>query len=147
MVMEAFNKLLNRAQEQHLIRGVSVGRSGVSTKISHLFFANDTLIFCQLELRSLLHLRCVLLYFQAVSGLKINLNNSEMTRIGGNGAAGSFATIMGCKEVKFPLKYLSIPLGAKYKDQLSWEPVIDLFERRLFGWKINFISKEGDTPY
>lgn len=38
IVMEAFNRLLNRAQEQQLIRGVSVGRRGAVTEVSHLFF-------------------------------------------------------------------------------------------------------------
>lgn len=54
-----------------------------------------------------------------MSGLKINLHKSELARIGGSRDGGSFATIMGCKKVEFPFKYLGLPLGAKYKDQLS----------------------------
>lgn len=66
-----------------------------------------------------------------------------MAKIGGSGDVGSFAAIMGCKEVEFPFKYLGLSLGAKYKDQLSWNLVIELFERRLAGWKKNFLSKGG----
>lgn len=51
-------------------------------------------------------MKCVLLCFQVVSGLKINLNKSELVRIGGSGDAGPLAKILGCKAVKFPFKYL-----------------------------------------
>lgn len=104
--MESLNGLLVRANNLLLLRGVSVGRGDNSMVVTHLFFADDTLIFCKPDLKNLLHLRCILLCFQAVSGLKINLNKSELARIGGSGDAGPFARILGCKEVKFPFKYL-----------------------------------------
>lgn len=110
-----------------------MGHGENRTVVSNLFFVDDTLIFCKPYLRHLLYLKCVLLCFQVVSGLKINLNKSELARIWGSGDAGPFAKILGCKEVKFSFKYLGVPLGAKYKNQLTWEPVIELFEKRLAG--------------
>lgn len=44
IVMEAFSRLLERAREVNLIKGVNVGRGDSRVEISHLFFANDTLI-------------------------------------------------------------------------------------------------------
>lgn len=38
---------------------------------------------------------------------------------------------------------LGVPLGAKYKDPKTWEPVVELFGRRLASWKRNFLSKGG----
>lgn len=51
-------------------------------QISHLFSADDTLIFYQPEEKRLLKLRCVFLCFQAVSGLNVYLKMSELVRIG-----------------------------------------------------------------
>lgn len=124
-----------------------MGRRWATIEVFHLFFADDTLIFCQQDLGNMLHLICVLMCFHTVSGLKINLHKSEMARIGGIGDFGSFAMIMGCKEVKFPFKYLGLPLGARYKDQMSWEPVIELFERRFAGWKKKFPLKRGKIHF
>lgn len=76
--MEALNGLLVRANTLQLMRGVTVGNREHTMDVSHIFFVDDTLIFCQQDLRNLLHLRCVLLCFQAVMGLKINLNKSEL---------------------------------------------------------------------
>lgn len=143
MVMEGLNGIIERVKELNLLKGVRVGKRDNFTEISHLFFADDTLIFCQPDLKNLLYLKYVLYWFQVVSGLKINLIKSELARIGGNGDVVSFARILRCKEIKFPFKYLGVPLGAKYKDQGTWEPIIDLFESRLAGWKRNFLPEGG----
>lgn len=62
-IMKAFNRLIEKAGELKLLNGVAVGRGEESVKISHLFFADDTLIFCEPTVNALLHLRCILLCF------------------------------------------------------------------------------------
>ena len=42
-----------------------------------------TLIFCDADLDQILILNMVLLWFEAVSGLKINLGKSELVPLGG----------------------------------------------------------------
>lgn len=76
IVMEALHKLLSRVRETSLFKGLSVGRGDGRMEITHLFFANDTLIFCESEKRALLNVRCVLLCFEAVPGLRIRSNLS-----------------------------------------------------------------------
>lgn len=49
IVMEVFSRLLERARAVNLIKGVVVGRGDQRVKISPLFFADDTLKFCQLR--------------------------------------------------------------------------------------------------
>lgn len=45
ITMEALNGLLSRAKEMNLLRGVSVGSRNNAIEVSHIFFADDTLIF------------------------------------------------------------------------------------------------------
>ena len=54
------------------------GREGAALSISHLLYADDTIIFCEVKEEQLLYLSWVLLWFEASSGLKINLNKSEL---------------------------------------------------------------------
>lgn len=68
IVIEALSRLLERAREVELVKGVKVGRGDRQIELSHLCFADDTLIFCQPEERIILQLRCILLCFQTVSG-------------------------------------------------------------------------------
>ena len=40
------------------------------------------------------------------------------------------------------MKYLGLPLGAKFKDKTIWNPILEKMERRLAGWKCLYLSKE-----
>jgi hypothetical protein len=54
--------------------GFSMGwRSQEAMMVSHLLFVDDTLIFCDPNVDQFRDLRCLLLCFKAVSGLKINV--------------------------------------------------------------------------
>jgi hypothetical protein len=50
--------------------------------VSHLLFAYDTLIFCDPNVEQFRDLRCLLLCFEAISRLKINLSKSEIVPVG-----------------------------------------------------------------
>lgn len=111
---------------------------------SHLFFAKNTLIFCQPETRSLILLRCILACFQAVSGLKINLHKSELVILGaGDDDMGYLNATLNCRSSNLPINYLGAPLGAKHNDSKKWDPVIGMVQNRLATWKKKFLSKGG----
>ena len=42
---------------------------------------------------------------------------------------------LGCKQGSLPMKYLGLQLGAKLKEKIIWNPMIEKVERRLAGWK------------
>ena len=52
-------------------------------------------------------------------------------------------TALGCKQGTLPMKYLGLPLGAKFKDKTIWNPILEKMERRLAGWKRLYLSKGG----
>ena len=47
------------------------GRGGGSVEVSHLLFTDDTLIFCRASKDQMTHLCWLLMWFEAISGLKI----------------------------------------------------------------------------
>ncbi len=53
------------------------GRPNDMLMVSHILFADDTLIFCGKDPTQLCYLKCILLFFEAISGLKINLGKSS----------------------------------------------------------------------
>ena len=54
----------------------------MGVEVSYLFFADDTLIFCDVGKESLEYLSWVFLWFEACSGLKINMEKSELIYVG-----------------------------------------------------------------
>ena len=111
--------------------------------ISHLLFADDTLIFCDADPTQLAHLRFVFLWYEAVSGLRINLGKSEMVPVGEVHNVEDLALILGCKVAPLPMKYLGLPLGAPFKAKSIWNPIIERMEKHLVGWKRLYLSKGG----
>ena len=60
--MEAIGKMLDKAVVEDRLSGFNVGVSaGRSLMVSHLLFANDTLIFCDANIDQMLILRMVLI--------------------------------------------------------------------------------------
>lgn len=114
VIAEAFTQLMTRAIEKNLFQGVEVGHEAVN--VSHLQFADDTLVFCLAKRQFLTNLRRILDCFQLLSGLKINFSKSALFVLGKNrGWESLMADRLGCKLVDLPINYLSIPLGANTK--------------------------------
>ena len=51
--------------------------------------------------------------------------------------------LLGCRHSSLPLKYLGLPLGAKFKEVSICNPILEKMERRLVGWKRLYLSKGG----
>ena len=76
IVMEALSRMLDVAASTGQFSGFSVGSTaGPSVMVSHLLFADDTLIFCDVESYQIANLRAILTRFEEVSRLRINLGN------------------------------------------------------------------------
>ena len=83
LVMEVFTRMIDAASSAGLISGFKVGCSSTTTmSVSHLLFADDTIVFCENDCEQMVNLCCVLTGFQAVSGLRVNLGKSSILPIG-----------------------------------------------------------------
>ena len=123
--MEAIGKMLDKAVLEGRLFGFNVGVSvGRSLMLSHLLFVDDTIIFCDANINHMLILRLVLIWFEAVSGLKVNLGKSELVVVGAVPNMDLLMAIIDCKQGFLPMKYLGLPLGAKFKDKSIWNPIL-----------------------
>ena len=119
------------------------GREGTVFSISHLLYADDTIIFCEAKEDQLLYLNWILLSFEASSGLKINLNKSKLIPIGAVENLDALVVELGCRTEHLPTTYLGLPLGAAHESVAIWDSIEEKMHKRLALWKRNFISKDG----
>ncbi|XP_057489420.1 uncharacterized protein LOC130775285 [Actinidia eriantha] len=124
------------------LSGFKVGAGSQEEIVSHLMFADGTLIFCKADVGELDCLRDILLNFQAVFDLKINLRKSELIQVGEGIDMRSLVTRLGCNTGILPFTYLP-PLGLSFKSKVVWGPVVDRVKRRLASWKRQYLSKGG----
>ena len=142
VMIEVFNKMMKRAEGAGLLRGFrAAGRPGGGVGVSHLLFADDTILFCNANDEQILHIRMLLLCFQAVTGLKVNALKSEMVPIGEVPNVFVLAEILGCRVRSLPMTYLGMPLGASHKSPTVWNPILEKFEHKLASWKKMYLSK------
>lgn len=87
-----------------------VGRDK-TLSLSHLQFADDTLIIgekCWSNVRSIM---VVLLIFEHVSGLKVNFSKSLLTGVNVSDFwLHEAAFVLNCRVVAFPFAYLGLPI-------------------------------------
>ena len=142
--MEVLSVLLRRAVDGGFIFGCSLrGRGGMGMNVSHLLFANDTIIFCEARQDHLTSLNWILAWFKATSGLKINLAKSEVILVGEVEYINELTVELGCRVGALPTVYLGLPLGANHKATIMWDGVEERMRRRLALWKRQYLSKGG----
>ena len=132
LVMEAFNQLLSRASCGGLVEGVKMGRSsGEGTDLLHLLFADDTLIFCNVNSENLRYLSWVFLWFEVIFGLKVNRDKSKAIPLGRIESLEDVVSMIGYRVGKLPTFYLGLPLGASFKSSRVWDAMKERFRKRL----------------
>jgi len=91
--------------------------TGFLLTVSHLLFADDTLVFCDADNNHITALRGILSRIEEVSRLKINLGKFILVPVGDVPNLHELVEILGCSESTLPLKYLGLLLGASFKDK------------------------------
>ena len=67
---EGLSALLHRAAERQNIHGVAICRR--APRISHLLFADDSLVFCRASLEECNELQCIFTVYEATSGQQLS---------------------------------------------------------------------------
>ena len=107
IVLDALSLMLDAAATLGHFSGFLAGNSaGTWLMVSHLLFANDTLIFCDAISHHLAALHGILARFEVISGIKINFLQSESVLIGNVLNMEELVEILGCQQSSLPLKYL-----------------------------------------
>ena len=101
------------------------------------------ILFCDVDEEQILHVRMLLLCFQAMTSLKVNTLKSEMVPIGEVPNVHVLAEILGCRIGSLPMTYLGMPLGVSHKSPTVWNSILERIERKLAGWKKMYLSKAG----
>ena len=105
LVMEVLSRLLKRIEEGDFLRGFQAIPNG-GLHISHLLFADDTIIFCDASREQLLYIWMVVIFFEAITGLKVNVSKSEIVPVGEVGNLDALARVLCCKVGCLPMSYL-----------------------------------------
>ena len=82
--------------------------------ISHLLFLNDTLVFCEPSLDQLTYLSWVLIWFETILGLRVNLDKSKLIPMRRVKNIGELDHEFGCKVRALPSHLFGPPSGCSF---------------------------------
>lgn len=103
-------------------------------EITHLQYADDTLIFCEANRNHLMILRVIFVLFEAISGLRINWNKSFLYPVNEVPSLDHLA-VLGGRTRELPIIYLGMPLGAKSRSVDIWNGVVEKCEKKVGKWE------------
>ncbi|MCI00018.1 LINE-1 reverse transcriptase like, partial [Trifolium medium] len=143
LVAEGFNVLMRKAVAVGNFLGYKAGCDEGLT-LSHLQFADDTLIIGKKSWSNIFAMKAILQLFELTSGLKVNFHKSELMGINVQPQwLKDAAETLNCKVGSFPTKYLGLPIGGDPRKNRTWEPVINSLRKKLSSWKCRSLSMGG----
>ena len=135
--------MLRKAERDSLLRGVSICRGG--PRISHLFFADDSIIFCKASHDNCGVLQSILTSYANASGQVVNgdkttiffSHNTPMQQ------RDSIAIFFGTSITTQFDTYLGFPPFLGRSKKRAFGEVKERIWRRLQGWKEKLLSQSG----
>jgi hypothetical protein len=135
-MMDILSRMLRKAEEEGCIKGFRVGSAGEGgLSITHLLFADDTVLFCDADPEQLMYIRLIFTCFEVVSSLIVNMTKGEMVPIGEVQNLPVLVDFLSYKIGALPTNYHGMPLGSFFKSLIVWNRIFEKMECRLAGWQ------------
>jgi hypothetical protein len=142
LVTDTLSALMSRAAGRGYIRGVVIHL--ISEGITHVQYANDTILMVEGDDNSIIHMKFILYCFEWLSGLKINYHKSEALAFGmDEEESRRVANLLNCQLGELPMKYLGIPLNDSSLGMGAFSGMVDKVAKRIPPWKGKNSSSGG----
>ncbi|KAL8123355.1 hypothetical protein AgCh_011356 [Apium graveolens] len=123
LVVEILSKMLTQASNIGAFKGISLAAD--EQPISHLQFADDTVIFMEDKLENVVAIKSILHDFHLLMGLKINFSKSRLYSKGkGLEILEQAANVLGCVIREWPISYLGVTIGLSPREKIFWDPLV-----------------------
>ncbi|KAA3475230.1 Retrovirus-related Pol polyprotein LINE-1 [Gossypium australe] len=140
LCMEWLGHFIHSGKEVGIWDPIRLSRSG--PPVSHLFFADDLVIFCKAQIDQAHFLESIISLFCEISGHKISVKKSNIffSKNTEDETRNQIRQLFGFQEVQNLGKYLGVPLlhDKVTKNTLSF--IVDKIRRKLHSWDARKLS-------
>jgi ribonuclease HI len=143
MCAEGFHSLISRASEQGDLQGVALCRRG--PRITHLFFADDSLLFTKATTKDCAKLQEILLMYERASGQQVNRDKTTIffSKATPTGTQETIRDALGVPIIKQYERYLGLPSFVGKNRTACFTQLKERVWSKLMGWKEKLLSQAG----
>jgi hypothetical protein len=143
LVADGLSTLLKHNEQLGNIDGVKVCRRAPS--VSHLLFADDSLLFFRANVQQALVVKNVISTFERCSGQLLSPNKCSllMNENCDQQNADQVRLTLGVEKLDFEAKYLGLPTPYGRVRRGLFQPLEERFHKRMVAWKEKFLSAAG----
>lgn len=141
IAMNSLSHMLNKAASQNRLKYHSNCKS---TKLTHLSFADDLLIFIDGSIKSVQLVLQILKEFELRSGLAVSMQKTSFFTSGLSVVeVETIQASMGMTLGSLPVRYLGVPLNSRKLSLTNCEPLIQQVKARFSSWSVKSLSFTG----
>ncbi|CAA0827103.1 Uncharacterized mitochondrial protein AtMg01250, partial [Striga hermonthica] len=143
LVSEILSAMITDKVERGAFRGVSVARG--APVLSHLLFADDSLVFCKADKYQAQLLLSILSRYQNFSGQKVNTAKSSIFFSKNTSAATQreVCAVFPGIQIQRSTRYLGMPLGIGKSKKEVFGFVTEAVRKKVVSWKNKFLTAAG----
>jgi hypothetical protein len=143
LVAEGLSSLLTKAESDGRLTGVPIAFGG--TRLSHLLFADDSLLFCRATFSEWLNLTQLLQSYEQASGQKLNADKTSLffSKNIGMEFREFICSSAGISSTSCYEKYLGLPALVGRSKTSTFIGIQSRVRKKLDGWKEKFLSQAG----
>uniref|UniRef100_A0A2N9I899 Reverse transcriptase domain-containing protein n=1 Tax=Fagus sylvatica TaxID=28930 RepID=A0A2N9I899_FAGSY len=143
LCMELLGFLIHEKCEANLWNPLKVARGGPA--FSHLFFADDLVLFAKADRKNCCHIREVLDTFCDLSGQKVNMMKSKVyfspnVKVD---VRTDLCLVLGFNSTPNLGRYLGFPIHQPRSSSHEFDFLLDRVQGKLAGWKASMLSMAG----
>jgi hypothetical protein len=142
MVDNSLAKMVSVAQQNDLLLGLA--NNIIQKGVAMLQYADDTILLIQDNMEQARNLKLLLYIFEAMSGLKIKFEKSEVMMImQDDRKIQCYPDLFNCQEDTWPIKYLGTTICARRPIVAKMRFLGDKTKNKMSGWVGNNMSIGG----
>jgi hypothetical protein len=143
MCMESLSHVILQAVENNMWKPVTMSKNG--PRLSHLFFADDVLLFSKASVSQSRVIEGILTRFANSSGLRVNVRKSRafFSATTRRRSIESIVSVTGIQNTNSLDKYLGFPMIHGRLCKRDFDFLIDKIQHRLASWKNKLLNKAG----
>jgi hypothetical protein len=140
---EVLSTMLQNEEVSGHLKGVPTSYKGM--RINHLFFADDSVLFCKATEQEWNYLRRVLGVYEAASGQRLNDDKTSIffSRNTNQETRTRILEVVGVQDSQRFDTYLGLPALVGKSRMREFQNLRERVEKRLSDWKTKFLTQAG----